>query len=281
MHVGHCILAMFSDVATTFLSRKIALIARGGCPPDRWGHGLQVMLEKVAGVALVNKLRAILLMEGDFNYMNKGLWTQGNQQTVYSWLYPRQPVQPKGEHSRGRPDGQSAYNGHFMPPEAATSHNGSRRGQMLRQNQPYHYVVLPTGHGGNDWAYRHNATPNSGNEVLSAYSKRGLYDIHGRTRQRQSTTRAMPREWGSPSLLADDKLTPDALLQIPRIRLPVHIPHQQHHHRLPRGNLRQRHQLDCHWPQPDHSRRSPQRTRKISKGMSRWPKRHRGHPESR
>ncbi len=62
---------------TTFLSKKIALIARGGCPPDRWGHCLQVMLEKVAGVALVNKLYAILLMEGDFNYMNK--WIFGHE----------------------------------------------------------------------------------------------------------------------------------------------------------------------------------------------------------
>ena len=52
-----------SEVTTNFLARKITLIARGGCPPDRWGHGLQVMLEKVAGVALVNKLWAILLMD--------------------------------------------------------------------------------------------------------------------------------------------------------------------------------------------------------------------------
>ena len=35
------------------------------------------MLEKVAGVALVNKLRAILLMEADFNYMNK--WIFGHE----------------------------------------------------------------------------------------------------------------------------------------------------------------------------------------------------------
>ncbi len=34
-------------------------------------------LEKVAGVALVNKLRAILLMEADFNYMNK--WIFGHE----------------------------------------------------------------------------------------------------------------------------------------------------------------------------------------------------------
>ena len=29
------------------------------------------MLEKIAGLALVNKLRAILLMESDFNFHNK------------------------------------------------------------------------------------------------------------------------------------------------------------------------------------------------------------------
>ena len=47
------------------------------CPPDRWGHGLQVLLEKVGGVALVNKLRAILLVEADFNYMN--IWIFGHE----------------------------------------------------------------------------------------------------------------------------------------------------------------------------------------------------------
>jgi hypothetical protein len=33
-----------------------------------------VLLEKVPGVALVDKLRAILLMEGDFNFFNKWLF---------------------------------------------------------------------------------------------------------------------------------------------------------------------------------------------------------------
>ena len=47
-----------------------------GCPPSQWSLGLQVILEKIAGVALVNKLRAILLMEGDFNFFNK--WTFGH-----------------------------------------------------------------------------------------------------------------------------------------------------------------------------------------------------------
>jgi hypothetical protein len=65
------------NIVTNFLSRKFTLIAKGGCPPDRWGHGLQVMLEKVAGVALVNKLRAILLVEANFNYMNR--WVFGHK----------------------------------------------------------------------------------------------------------------------------------------------------------------------------------------------------------
>jgi hypothetical protein len=56
IHFGHYKSATYSDVITNFLSQKITLISQGGCPPDCWGHGLQVMLEKVAGVALVNKL---------------------------------------------------------------------------------------------------------------------------------------------------------------------------------------------------------------------------------
>jgi hypothetical protein len=46
-------------------------VARTGSAPSRWGVGLNVLLEKIAGVALVNKLRAILLMEGDFNMHNR------------------------------------------------------------------------------------------------------------------------------------------------------------------------------------------------------------------
>ncbi len=71
IHFGHYKTTTYSATLTDFFARKITIIARCGCPPDRWGHGLQVLLEKIAGVALVTKLRAILLMEGNFNYMNK------------------------------------------------------------------------------------------------------------------------------------------------------------------------------------------------------------------
>ena len=56
---------------TSFFAKKISFVAQTGTAPSRWGVGLNVLLEKIAGVALVNKLRAILLMEADFNMHNK------------------------------------------------------------------------------------------------------------------------------------------------------------------------------------------------------------------
>jgi hypothetical protein len=117
-------------VITNFLSRKITLIVKGGCPPDRWGHGLQVMLEKVAGVSLVNKLRAILLMEADFNYMNR--WVFGheaisNQQNVRNWVHTGRPVQSKRKHSGGRKDGQSPDYGPIVTVTASSRNNVGRR----------------------------------------------------------------------------------------------------------------------------------------------------------
>ena len=50
---------------------KLSLIAQTGSALERWARGLSVILKKIAGVAIVTKLRAILLMEADFNYHNK------------------------------------------------------------------------------------------------------------------------------------------------------------------------------------------------------------------
>jgi hypothetical protein len=47
------------------------LTVKGGTPFERWQSGLSVMLEKKKkGVIQVDKLRAILLMEADFNFYN-------------------------------------------------------------------------------------------------------------------------------------------------------------------------------------------------------------------
>jgi len=71
IYYGHYKAAAHSSKISSFLSKKITLIYHTGCPPERWSYGLTVILEKIAGIALVNKLRAILLMEADFNFDNK------------------------------------------------------------------------------------------------------------------------------------------------------------------------------------------------------------------
>jgi hypothetical protein len=57
-------------MSTKVLALQLTVIARSGVPPDTWSVGLQVMLEKIAGVCLVEKLRAIQLYEADFNCFN-------------------------------------------------------------------------------------------------------------------------------------------------------------------------------------------------------------------
>jgi hypothetical protein len=37
-------------------------------------------------------------------------------------------------------------------------------------------------------------------------------------------------------MLANDKFASDALLSVPRLRIPTHISHKRHHHRLPWRN---------------------------------------------
>ena len=71
IHYGHYKAAAHSEQLLHLLSQKITLIARTGCPPDRWMYGLIIIIEKIAGLALLNKLRAILLMESDFNFHKK------------------------------------------------------------------------------------------------------------------------------------------------------------------------------------------------------------------
>ena len=47
------------------------LIVESGVHPCRWGTALQVMLEKIAGICLVDKLRSIQLYEADLNWFMK------------------------------------------------------------------------------------------------------------------------------------------------------------------------------------------------------------------
>ena len=69
-HFGHYKAAATYKRYAEFFSTKLSIIAQSGTPPSRWGIGMTVLLEKIAGLALVNKLRAILLIEADSNMIN-------------------------------------------------------------------------------------------------------------------------------------------------------------------------------------------------------------------
>jgi hypothetical protein len=71
LHFGHYIAGADWDYISQFHALRVSLALKKGVALEQWVTGLSVMLEKMFGVRLVSKLQAILLMEADFNAMNK------------------------------------------------------------------------------------------------------------------------------------------------------------------------------------------------------------------
>jgi hypothetical protein len=69
-------------MSTKVLALQLTVIARTGVPPESWSVGLQVMLEKIAGVCLVEKLRAIQLYKADFNCFNHFIFGRAAMDTL-------------------------------------------------------------------------------------------------------------------------------------------------------------------------------------------------------
>jgi hypothetical protein len=71
LHFGHYIVGCKSDLITHFHAAQVMVTLAHVVQLERWSRGLSVMLEKTLGVTLVTRLRAILLMEADYNMTNK------------------------------------------------------------------------------------------------------------------------------------------------------------------------------------------------------------------
>ncbi len=71
LHFGHYKVGCKSDLITHYHAARVSVTLAHAIQLERWSRGLSVMLEKTLGVTLVTKLRAILIMEGDFNATNK------------------------------------------------------------------------------------------------------------------------------------------------------------------------------------------------------------------
>jgi hypothetical protein len=82
VHYGHYKSAIQDVLSTGILAQQLTVIARSGILPESWSVGLQVMLEKIAGVCLVKKLQAIQLYEADFNCYNQFVFGKQAMQTL-------------------------------------------------------------------------------------------------------------------------------------------------------------------------------------------------------
>jgi len=71
LHFGHWKAAAESNKLSEIHALFTEITVSMGHSPRRWQQGLSVMLEKVLGCRLLEKLRAILLMEADLNFANK------------------------------------------------------------------------------------------------------------------------------------------------------------------------------------------------------------------
>mmetsp|Transcript_22101 Transcript_22101/g.45348 ORF Transcript_22101/g.45348 Transcript_22101/m.45348 type:complete len:225 (-) Transcript_22101:593-1267(-) len=71
LHFGHYKAITTSTYLTHFHAAKTTVALHLGTSVDRGRRGVTVMLEKELGKNLASKLRAILLMEADFNAANK------------------------------------------------------------------------------------------------------------------------------------------------------------------------------------------------------------------
>ncbi len=97
MHYGHYKAATQDLLSTEMLTMQLTVIAQSRIPPDSWSVGLQVMLEKIAGVCLVEKLRAIQLDRADFNRYNQFVFGKQTMQTLTDSGYiPEELFNQKG-----------------------------------------------------------------------------------------------------------------------------------------------------------------------------------------
>lgn len=71
LHFSHYKAASFDIHLSALHAKKLSMAAKAGVPLKRWGFGVTVLLEKICGNNYVHKLRAICLLEADFNWWNK------------------------------------------------------------------------------------------------------------------------------------------------------------------------------------------------------------------
>jgi hypothetical protein len=87
VHYGHYKAAIQDEMSSEVLALQLTVIAQSGIPLENWSVGLQVMLEKIAGVCFIEKLRTIQLYEADFNCYNQFIFGKHAMHTLMECGY--------------------------------------------------------------------------------------------------------------------------------------------------------------------------------------------------
>ncbi len=97
VHYGHYKAVIQDEMSSEVLALQLTVIVQSSIPPENWSVGLQVTLEKIAGVCLVEKLHAIQLYEANFNCYNQFIFGKHAMHTLTESRYiPEELFSQKG-----------------------------------------------------------------------------------------------------------------------------------------------------------------------------------------
>ena len=83
IHFGHYKAIAHDRYLSALEASKLSLAAKTGIPMERWGSALTVLLEKEFGNIYLEKMRAICLLEADFNWLNKLVFAKRMMDQAY------------------------------------------------------------------------------------------------------------------------------------------------------------------------------------------------------
>jgi hypothetical protein len=75
-HFRHYKAASYDRYLSAMHTAKLTLVASTGVTLAYWGYGLTVLLKKVFGNIYIDKMRAICLLEANYNWLNKFVFTK-------------------------------------------------------------------------------------------------------------------------------------------------------------------------------------------------------------
>jgi hypothetical protein len=97
VHYGYYKAENQDEISSEISALQLTVVAQSGTPQEHWSVGLQVMLEKIAGVFLIEKLCTIQLYEADFNCYNQFIFGKHAMQTLTKSGYiPEELFSQKG-----------------------------------------------------------------------------------------------------------------------------------------------------------------------------------------